>query len=803
VTEAVRYAPGWPGIPPRWTSSAKTGVGTALGGASRVWFTVSHGILDEVYYPRNDQACIRDLGLVVTGGGQFVSEEKRHTTQAVAAAAPGVPLYRLVNTCDRGRYRIEKEVLADPRRDTVLQHTRFVPLLGTVQDYRVFVVLAPHLGNAGNGNTAWLGEYKGRPMLFAERGGLALALACSAPWRASSAGFVGVSDGWQQLMRHGVLETSYTRAENGNVALTGEVSLTGAAAEFDLALGFGDSPAEAGSRALATLLDGFESAAARYLADWEDWQSGLLPLDALAPRRRDLFRGSAAVIRCHEAKAFAGAIVASLSIPWGQAKGDDDLGGYHLIWPRDLVESAGGLLAAGAAEDAVRVLDYLQVTQEPDGHWPQNMWHAGTPYWDGIQMDETGLPILLVELTRREKGLAEGELARFWPMVRRAAGYLVRNGPVTPQDRWEEQAGYAPSTLAVEVAALLIAAELAEESGEPGMATYLRETADLWNSSIERWTYVSGDQLCRRLHVRGYYVRIAPADSSDAASPADGFVAIKHRPLGGRTMPYARVVSPDALALVRFGLRSAADPRIADTVTVIDALLKEDVAGGPAWHRYNGDSYGEHADGSAFDGSGIGRLWPLLTGERGHFELAAGRRDAAERLLEALERFADVSGLLPEQIWDAADLPDRELRRGHPTGSAMPLVWAHAEYVKLRRSLHDGRVFDMPPQTYQRYIVEGTAAPHAAWRFGEPIRTMTAGKTLRLETLAPAEVHWGIDGWREVRDQPTRDTGLGVHVADLPTAGLPDGALVDFTFRWPAAGRWEGRDFRVEVASAG
>jgi glucoamylase len=254
---------------------------------------------------------------------------------------------------------------------------------------------------------------------------------------------------------------------------------------------------------------------------------------------------------------------------------------------------------------------------------------------------------------------------------------------------------------------------------------------------------------------------------------------------------------------VRFGLRSAADPRIADTVTVIDALLKEDVPGGPAWHRYNGDSYGEHADGSAFDGSGIGRLWPLLTGERGHFELAAGRRDSAERLLDALERFANVSGLLPEQIWDAADLPDLELWRGHPTGSAMPLVWAHAEYVKLRRSLHDGRVFDMPAQTYQRYVVEGTATPYAAWRFSEPIRTMTAGTTLRVETLAPADVHWGIDGWRQVRDEPTRDTGLGVHVADLPTAGLPDGGRVDFTFRWTASGGWEGRDFRVEVVSAG
>ncbi|HEX6617771.1 MAG TPA: glucan 1,4-alpha-glucosidase [Gemmatimonadales bacterium] len=799
MTAAVNDAPGWPGIPPRWTSSAKTGLGTALGSDSRVWFTLSHGIVNEIYYPRIDLACIRDMGLIVTGGHGFFSEEKRHARHEVSSAAPGVPLYHLVNRCTHGRYRIEKHVLADPVRDAVLQHIRFVPLLGTIEDYRLYVLLAPHLGNAGGGNSAWVDEYKGRPMLFAQRHGLALALACSAPWRARSAGFVGVSDGWQQLTRHGSLEPVYRRADNGNVALTGEIDLPAASGEFDLALGFGDSPDEAGGRALAALLDGFASAAAHYRAGWETWQEGLLPLDTLAPRPRDLFRASAAVIRTHEAKAFPGAIVASLSIPWGQSKGDDDLGGYHLIWPRDLVEAAGGLLAAGAGDDAVQVLDYLQVTQDPDGHWPQNMWHAGTPYWDGIQMDETGLPILLVDLTRRERGLADEQLARFWPMVRSAAGYLARNGPVTPQDRWEEQAGYSPATLAVEIAALLVAGNLAEECGESALGAYLRETADLWNEGIERWTYVSGDELCRQVGVRGYYVRIAPPDVSDAASPAGGFVAIKRRPSRGDTPPYAKVVSPDALALVRFGLRSATDPRIADTVRVIDALLRQEMPGGPAWRRYNGDSYGEHADGSPFDGRGVGRSWPLLTGERGHFELAAGRTRSAAAMLQAMEQFANDSGLLPEQIWDAADLPARGLERGGPTGSAMPLVWAHAEYLKLRRSLREGRVFDMPPATRERYVARAAATPYAAWRFNHRIRRMPAGRRLRIETLAPAVVHWGIGNWARVWNVATRDTGAGVHVADLPTAELPAGTAVDFTFHWPAAARWEGRDFRVDV----
>ncbi|HEX5386612.1 MAG TPA: glucan 1,4-alpha-glucosidase [Gemmatimonadales bacterium] len=799
MTDSQEYAPGWPGIPARWTSSAKSGVGTALTTASRVWFTLSHGVFNEIYYPRNDVACVRDLGFIVTDTDGFVSEEKRHAIHEITVAAPGVPLYRIVNTCEDGRYRIEKRILADPLRDAVVQRTRFTPLKGTLRDYRLFAVLAPHLGNAGAGNTAWVGDHKGRPMLFAQRGPLALALACSGPWRARSAGFVGTSDGWQSLTREGRLDATYRRAENGNVALTGEIDLDAEAGEFALVLGFGDSPAEAGSRALAALLEEVEASAAAYQREWEAWQAELIPLDEFDPRPRDLFRASAAVIKTHESKAFPGAVVASLSIPWGQDKGDSDMGGYHLVWPRDLTEAAGGLLAAGARSSAHRVLQYLEITQDADGHWPQNMWHAGTPYWDGVQMDETALPILLIDLTRRELGLPQGTVERFWPMVRRAAAYIVRNGPVTQEDRWEEEAGYSPFTLAVEIAALVVAADLAEWAGEASLATYLRETADLWNANVERWTYVAGDDLARRIGVAGYYVRVAPPESSDAASPAAGFVAIKNRPAGEAKVPYASVVSPDALALVRCGLRRADDPRIADTVKVVDALLKVDTPFGPCWHRYNGDGYGEHADGSAFDGTGIGRLWPLLTGERGHYELAAGRRDAAERLLGAMERFASDTGLLPEQIWGAADIPARELYCGRPTGSAMPLVWAHAEYVKLRRSLSDGRVFDCPLAAEQRYAVGDTRTHLAGWRFNQRIRSMPRGRVLRVDVLAPARIHWGHDGWRDVRDTDTRDTGVGTHVADLPTAELPSGARVDFTLYWLEADTWEGRDYQVTV----
>jgi glucoamylase len=795
------FAPGWPGGAPRWTSSAKSGVGTSLGRASRVWFTLSHGILNEVYYPEVDQACIRDLGLIVTGAGDFLSEEKRHARSEVTYPVEGVPAYHLVNRCLLGRYWIEKDVLTDPRLDVVLQRTRFVPLQGALADYRLHVLLAPHLANHGAGNTGWVGEYKGVPMLFAERGTTALALACSAPWRQRSAGFVGISDGWQDLTLHQRMTWAYTRAENGNVALCGEIDLEACDGTFLLALGFGRNPAEAAIRASASLHRGFERSRDRYVSGWQEWQQGLLPLPELPPARPGLFRASTAILRAHESKRFPGGLIASLSIPWGTTKGDDDLGGYHLVWPRDQVESVGGLLAAGARGDARRALLYLQVTQEADGHWPQNMWLDGTPYWQGIQMDETAFPILLVDLARLEGALEDADLRSLWPMARRAAGFLARNGPVTQQDRWEEDPGYSPFTLAVEIAALLAAADLAELNAEPAVALYLRETADVWNSRIESWTYVTGTDLCRAVGVRGYYVRIAPAEEADAASPAGGFVPIKNRPPGEIDLPAAQIVSPDALALVRFGLRAPDDPRIVDTVKVIDALLRVETPYGPAWHRYNDDGYGEHEDGSAFDGTGQGRLWPLLVGERAHYELAAGRTEEAEQLLGAFGRFANEGGLLPEQVWDAPDVPEAELFFGRPSGSAMPLVWAHAEYVKLLRSLRDGRVFDMPPQTVQRYQMEHAESPYAVWRFNHKCRTLETRKTLRLELLAPTRVRWSTDDWKSIQDADSRDTGLGVHVVDLPTGDLPAGTAVRFTFHWPEVDRWEGSDFEVMVAS--
>ena len=795
-----RFAPGAPGIPARWTSSAKSGVGTALSGRSRIWFTFSHGIFNEIYYPRIDQACVRDMGLIVTDGVDFFSEEKRDASTKVHWQEAGVPAFHLINTCRQGRYRIEKEILSDPQRDSLLQQTRFIPQQGQLEDYRLYVLLAPHLGNQGAGNSAWIDEYKGVPMLFAEREGNALALACSVPWIRRSVGFVGSSDGWQDLAAHKQMTWDYTRAENGNVCLCAEIDLQSGAGEFFLTLGFGRNAAEAGNRARASLLDGFAAAQSEYVQQWQQWQKTLLPIDAKRNREQcNLYRSSTAVVRTHEAFNFPGGIIASLSIPWGFSKGDNDLGGYHLTWPRDLVESASGLLAVGANDEVRRVLCYLQATQEADGHWAQNMWLDGSPYWDGIQMDETALPVLLVDLARREKVLTRKEVARFWPMVCQAVSYLVRNGPVSQQDRWEEDPGYSPFTIAAEIAALLAGADLADLNHESAIATYLRDTADVWNASIDRWMYVTDTDWSRDYKVDGYYVRIAPVDPGGGTSRFLECMPVKNVESSMSSSSVSHLVSPDTLALVRFGLRAADDPRILNTLKVIDELLKIETPQGPVWRRYNGDGYGEHEDGGPFDGTGIGRAWPLLTGERAHYELAAGRVEEAERLRTALESFASGEGLFSEQIWEAADIPERELIFGRPSGSAMPLVWAHAEYLKLLRSLRDGRVFDMPPQTVQRYLKNKTEAPCLIWCFNHKIRSLPAGKILRIVTAVPAVCHWSDDDWNTTYESPTHDTGLGFQAVDLATELLTEGKQVRFTFYWPQSSRWEGVDFVVRV----
>ena len=397
------------------------------------------------------------------------------------------------------------------------------------------------------------------------------------------------------------------------------------------------------------------------------------------------------------------------------------------------------------------------------------------------------------------KPLDDADVRSFWPMVRAAAAY-IHPGPSTGEDRWENTPGLSPYTLAAEIAALLVAARLADRFGAASVGQYLRETADLWNDEIERWTYVRGTPLAREVGVDGYYVRIAPSPGVSALRP-DGAAAETMKQAHG--LPTTAVVSADALALVRFGLRDASDPALLDTVKVVDAMTRVELPAGPCWHRYDGDYYGEHDDGSpwlAGDRDGHGRAWPLLTGERGHYELAAGNPDGARQMLAAMGGFASEVGLIPEQVWDAADIPSRDLYRGRPAARRCRSPGRTPSTCGSSARSATG-TSSTPPPTRERYVLQGRAKSELAlWRFDHQPGTFLAGRRVRVEVLAPAVVHYSADGWRTAHDATTVPTGLGQHVADLPTARMKPGDRLRFTFRWPAAGdRWEGKDFELSV----
>lgn len=789
-------APGKPGRKPRWTTGAKTAVGTAISAESRIWFTISNGILNEVYFPSIDQANTRALRFLVADPGGFFSDEEADAKHSVEPVSPDVPSFRITTTCNQNRYQLRKDVVTDPERDVLLFAVEFTPK-SRRDDLHLYLLLDPHVGDCGGNNDGWIGKYKEIPMLFAKREATALAVACSAGFAKMSCGFDGVSDGWTDIQAHKRMTQTYTEASDGNVILSAEIDWRACHGKFMVAMAFGGHAAEAGQQARAGLLRDFATVRKRYINQWRYNQRQYLRLGDGKDRTRDMYRVSTAVLQIHESKRFPGAVVAGLSIPWGMARGDEDIGGYHVIWPRDMVQAAMGRLACGDAASARRTLFYLKCTQESDGNWPQNMWLDGTPHWTATQMDGTSFGIVLADALRRARELADSDP---WSMIRSAAGFLVRNGPLTEQERWEEDPGYSPNTMAVEIAALLAAADFAQAQKEKNVAEFLRHTADAWNDSIEELAYATGTELAKQHGVDGYYVRVSPPEVIETGLRNESTIRIKNLPKEKQQKRAVDIVSPGVLALVRFGLRAPSDQRILNTLKVIDATLKKEVSTGPIWYRYTDDGYGEQPDGSPFEKTGKGRGWPLLAGERAHFEIARGDFKYAERLRDTMIAQTSQCGLLPEQVWDSNDIPERGLYNGHPSGSGMPLVWAHAEYIKLLRSLKERKVWDMPPQPVERYLNQKKTAGFRIWTFKQQRSKIPAGKNLRLDALSRATVRWTTDGWKTRQETQTIDSALGVHYAMLNTASLESGGNVEFTFFWPEANKWEGRSFKVDIA---
>jgi glucoamylase len=591
------------------------------------------------------------------------------------------------------------------------------------------------------------------------------------------------------------MDWEFERALDGNVALMGELDLHGRR-EFTLGLALGDGLHNAATTLFEALGIPFEQHLKRYTEEWDRSCQTILSLQNFSSDQGNLYHGSYSLLLAHEDKTYPGAIIASLSIPWGEARSDDDRGGYHLVWTRDMVNCATGLLAAGDLETPLRALIYLAVSQHEDGGFPQNFWIDGKPYWRGVQLDEVAFPILLAWRLNRDKALQNFDP---YPMVLRAAAYLIRHGPATQQERWEEISGYSPSTLASNIAALICAASFAREHGDNTTAQYLEEYADFLESHIEPWTVTTEGTLLPE--VKRHFIRIHPVGLNDPRPDEDanhGIIVIPNHPPGSLAeFPAKEIVDAGFLELVRYGIRKPDDPLIVDSLRVVDAILKVETPFGPCWHRYNHDGYGQGEDGNPFQAWGKGRAWPLLVGERGQYELAAG--GDAKRFVRTLEQFATATGMLPEQVWDETDRPEAHLFLGRPTGSAMPLMWAHAEYVRLLRSVSDGRVFDLIPEVAKRYI-EATPKRKGLeiWKPNRQPRQIRAGQTLRVQAPATFRLHWSRDEWQTVADTTSTPTSLGIEYADI-TAPLTQRTPIRFTFFWPASDRWEQRNYMVEI----
>ena len=762
-------ASGAPGIPPTWTSSGKDLVGASLG-VSRVWFTLGYGIVNEIYYPRVDIPQIRDLGFIVADGKGFWCEVKRLEAYDLRLPNAGIPAPTIVHRHER--FELTLRITPDPRRDVLLIEL----VLRGDADLKPYVLLAPHLGGTGWDNVAAVGRHYGRNVLWAEQGSFALALAAADQLQGDalyrqSAGYVGFSDGWQDFDTNGAMAWTHARAGPGNVALLGEL-----ARECVVALGFGPSRGEAASLAAAALAQPFENVWREHVAAWDEWHRSCHDNVATGEPALDAqFEISRMVLRCHMDKTYPGAMVASLSIPWGNSK--DDRGGYHLVWPRDLVECASALLCVGGEAEARDVLRYLIGTQHEDGHWNQNQWLGGTPFWQGVQLDETALPVILAALLH-ERDALDGVVAT--QMVRRALGFITRMGPVTDQDRWEENRGINAFTLAMTIAALVAGtAFLQGDEKESAL-----ELADYWNARIEQWLYARGTSLAKQAGVVGHYIRTAPPEAIWNPEARRAALPLKNR--GDEPAPSAdSQVSTDFLQLVRWGLRPPDHECVQSSIAVVDALLRVDTPSGPVWRRYNGDGYGEHSDGREFDGTGIGRAWPLLTGERGHFELLAG--NDALPFLRTMTAMAGPSGMLPEQVWDDAPIPSRRLYPGRPTGSAMPLAWTHAEFIKLALSRHRGASADCPRAVLERYRGRMPVPRATVWSERAPGVDFATGRDLRVNLQSESVVRWRAERggeWREIATQP----GLpGVHFVVLPTRSLANASCVEFTWQPGAA----------------
>jgi glucoamylase len=730
-------APGGPGAVSHFDLARKDCVGTARTTASKVWFTVADGVLSDVYEPTIDTTNVESMRFVVTDGRTFTELQGRDTTYTVATDGTGMAC-TVTTSSKAGRYRLVTTYITDPERDAVVVRTRLLGGAGL----RLYVRLDPGVGGNGGGGAVNGGADTGVvdggvPVVsdentttnaagrdYARPTHLALTAARALPQ--ASVGFAGTPSDGLVMLDAGRRLTAYDSAPDGNVVATARLPVSGGETTF--ALGFGRTRAQAVATGAAAARRPFGATLAGYTAGWRAYDRSLAAPPPGGDRAAYLL--SANVLKASEDKTFPGAIVASLASPWGQAISAADkpggqpvyFGSYREVFSRDLYGAFTGLLVDGdlaTARAAARFL--LDRQQLPDGRLPRNSLLNGqvAPDTGGDQLDETAYPILMAY---------QSGLRGHWDNVRRAADFLVAHGPAFGVERWEEQSGFSPSTIAAEIAGLVAGAEIAADNGDGARARLYRATADHFARSIKGWAVTTTGPYAPR-----YFLRLSRAGDPNAA-------VSYNLGNGGPTEDQRRVVDAGFLELTRLGILPARDPDVTASLGVVDRMIRRDTPNGPGFYRYGSDTAGsEDGYGDCFEpdatacapsgkpwptgNAGSGHLWPLLAGERAEQQLQTGDRRTAAALLGAIRRQAAGTGLVPEQAWEDPALTAAPFGTdpatasigfapGAPAGSAAPLTWAQAQYVRLALALGrgSGRPLEQPAAVRKRYADHGMPA---------------------------------------------------------------------------------------------
>jgi len=703
ATAKPRPAPGAPGTAHTWAPADKHGFGTAHQLAGNAYFTLRAASLSEVYYPDLSTPAFRGLQFAITDGRTFldretVDDDPAHVEPVAAGVSArvepidGTLAYRQVTKT--ARWRLTKTWIADPARATVLARVRLESLTG--RKLQLYVLADPAPGDDGNDDRA--GGDPRRLVAFDDRG--ASAVAAEPALRKTSSGYRGsASDPWKDLQADKRL-SGYEAAQPGNIVQGARTRLTGRRGHdrMTLAIGFGPNAGAARRAAAASLERGFASAAARYAGGWREYLESLKAPPATvatSPELKRLYQQSLLVLAASEDKRNRGASIAAPNMPWVWGtltlEGNQVSGPYHLVWPRDFYHVATAQKVAGDDAAATRLLDYLWSVQKPDGSWWQNTRVDRTPYWTSLQMDEVALPLVLAWwLGRRDDA--------DWAHIQRGADFIMANGPKTGQERWENQDGWSPNTIATEIAALICAADVARMNGDTAKAGAYEATADEWQRKVEDWTATDNGPY----DPKPYYLRVTK-DADPNAATTYGLGDNFPRPVDQR-----EIVDNSVLGLVLFGVKPWDDQTVLNSLQVGDATSAEplavDTPSGRVWRRFTFDGYGEQADGGDWDifptaaRQTAGRAWPILTGERGEYELLSGR-DALPHL-RTMAHTANDGLMLPEQVWDGRP-PGGDVGQG--TRSATPLAWTHAQFVRLAWSIQGGTPVERPQVVACRY----------------------------------------------------------------------------------------------------